>query len=101
MNFCALETLDPPKEPGAIVPIVWEFDDPATTVTEMSATASVVEGQDPNPTNILGPIVFANNKAILKTQNGVHGATYKIKATITLSDGTRLVETVLLPVIKK
>jgi hypothetical protein len=88
-----------PKEPGCRAPIEFTFDDPALVVSEVTAVASVQEGKDSNPALVIGGTSFVANSATVLVQNGVHGVVYKIKATITLTDGTRHVYTVLLPVV--
>lgn len=87
------------KDPAEIIPIVWTFNDPAVTVTAVSAAATVYDGVDSNPGAIIGSTAFAANTATLNVQNGLHGVTYKIKMTMTLSSGSRFVYTVLLPVL--
>lgn len=88
-----------PKEPTEIIPIKWEFDDPAIVVTACSSTVTVVEGKDDSPTSILGAVAFAANTFTQVVQNGLHGVTYKIKTAATLGDGSKFVYTVLLPVV--
>ena len=88
-----------PKDPAERGPIEFTFDDPALVVSEVTAVATVQEGKDSNPAAIIGGTSFATNNASVLVQNGVHGVLYKIKATITLTDGTRHVYSVLLPVI--
>jgi len=89
-----------PKDPAELnIPIVWIFNDPALTVSAASATASVYEGQDSNPSAILGAASFNANTATLLVSNGIHGVIYKIKMMITLTGGSRFVYTVLLPVL--
>jgi hypothetical protein len=88
-----------PKEPGDRGPVEFIFDDPALVVSEVTAVASVQEGKDSNPAAVIGGTSFSANSATVLVQNGVHGVVYKIKATITLTDGTRRVCTVLLPVV--
>ena len=88
-----------PKEPNEIIPIKWEFDDPAIVVTGVSSAVEVVEGSDPSPSAILGASTFAANTFTQIVQGGSHGTLYKIKTAATLGDGSRFVYTVLLPVI--
>lgn len=87
-----------PKDPSEIVPIVWEFDDPAVVVSAVSATATTYEGVDISPSVILGSATFTANKATVIVTGGIHGVTYKIKVAITLAGGNKFVYTVLLPV---
>lgn len=88
-----------PKEPTEIIPIKWEFDDPALVVTAVSSTVTVAEGKDDSPAAILGAASFAANTFTQVVQGGVHGVVYKIKTAATLGDGSRFVYTVLLPVV--
>ncbi len=88
-----------PKDPAERGPVEFTFDDPALVVSEVTAVASVQEGKDSNPSLVIGGTSFVANSATVLVQNGVHGVVYKIKATITLTDGTRHVYTVLLPVV--
>lgn len=88
-----------PKEPTEIIPLKWEFDDPAIVVTAVSSTVAVVEGADPSASAILGAATFSGNTFTQVVQGGSHGVVYKIKTSATLGDGSRFVYTVLLPVI--
>lgn len=88
-----------PKEPSEIIPIKWEFDDPAIVVTACSSTVAVVEGKDDSPASILGAVSFAANTFSQVVQGGVHGVVYKIKTAATLGDGSVFVYTALLPVV--
>ena len=87
-----------PKDPGARGPVEFTFDDPALVVSEVTAVATVQEGKDSNSAALIGGTSFVANNATVLVQNGVHGVLYKIKATITLTDGTRHVYAVMLPV---
>lgn len=88
-----------PKEPSEIIPIKWEFDDPAIVVTACSSTVEVAEGNDPSPSAVLGAATFAANTFTQVVQGGIHGVMYKIKTAATLGDGSKFVYTVLLPVV--
>lgn len=88
-----------PKEPAEIIPIVWKYNDAAIVVTLATSTIAVVEGVDPNPSSMLLSVSYAANVVTQKVQGGIHGVTYKIKMTATLSDGSKFVYAVLLPVL--
>lgn len=89
----------PAKDPAAIIPLIGKVSDPTMVITAVTATASVYEGNDSNPANILGAISFTASQLTVLIQNGNHGVIYKIKLVVTLQGGAKFVYAVLLPVL--
>lgn len=91
----------PDKDALEIIPLTWTATNTALLISAVSITVTVSAGIDSNPSAILfGSATGTGTQTILQLiQNGVVGCTYKIKAVLTLADGTKPVITSLLSVV--
>lgn len=85
----------PEKDPAEIVPVTFDFaPDVASgaTVTPVSVTVSVLNGQDGSPGDVLqGAASATSAKVVQWIKAGVDGARYKLRCTVTTSDLQTLV----------
>jgi len=89
----------PPKDPAAVIPLLGKVNDPALVITAVTATATVHEGKDASPNNIIGAITFTAGQLTVMVQNGKHGVVYKIKLLVSMQGGSVFDYSVLLPVL--
>lgn len=89
----------PPKDPAAVIPLVGKVNDPALVITGFTATATVHDGKDASPNNIIGATSYTASQLTVMVQNGIHGVTYKVKLLVSLQGGSVFDYSVLLPVL--
>jgi hypothetical protein len=81
----------PSKDITGIVPVAWVMSNTALLIIAIDISVTVTAGIDANPSAILSGAATGEgtNTALQIITGGVSGCTYRIKATITLSDGTK------------
>lgn len=79
-----------PKDPAEVKVLTFDFTKELGTATLVSATttASVTNGEDPTPANLIsGEATVSGQKAYQKVSGGLHGVIYKLRCTAVDSDG--------------
>ena len=91
----------PSKNTTEIIPLSWIFEDPTTSVVNVTVTVTVARGEDALPLAILyAPASVKEGRTVVQViSGGLPGVVYKIVMSATLADGTVYDYTAFLPVV--